>query len=74
MCKQEQKIWYTAMDDTTPYSGEVEIDTSKKSKKAYGIGHCWKCHNGNGIFWKKTWNGFSKFQFMVTYDYFRKHY
>ena len=45
------------MDDTTPYSGEVEIDTSKKSKKAYGIGHCWKCHNGNGIFWKKTWNG-----------------
>ena len=33
MCKQEQKIWYTAMDDTTPYSGEVEIDTSKKSKK-----------------------------------------
>jgi len=57
MCKQEQKIWYTAMDDTTPYSGEVEIDTSKKSKKAYGIGHCWKCHNGNGIFWKKTWNG-----------------
>ena len=57
MCKQEQKIWYTAMDDTTPYSGEVEIDTSKKSKKAFGIGHCWKCHNGNGIFWKKTWNG-----------------
>jgi len=57
MCKQEEKIWYTAMDDTTPYSGEVEIDTSKKSKKAYGIGHCWKCHNGNGIFWKKTWNG-----------------
>ena len=45
------------MDDTTPYSGEVEIDTSKKSKKAFGIGHCWKCHNGNGIFWKKTWNG-----------------
>ena len=45
------------MDDTTPYSGEVEIATSKKSKKAYGIGHCWKCHNGNGIFWKKTWNG-----------------
>ena len=45
------------MDDTTPYSGEVEIDTSKKSKKAYGIGHCWKCHNGNDIFWKKTWNG-----------------
>ena len=45
------------MDDTTPYYGEVEIDTSKKSKKAYGIGHCWKCHNGNGIFWKKTWNG-----------------
>ena len=57
MCKQSEKIWYTAMDDTTPYSGEVEIDTSKKSKKAYGIGHCWKCHNGNGIFWKKTWNG-----------------
>ena len=57
MCKQEQKIWYTTMDDTTPYCGEVEIDTSKKSKKAYGIGHCWKCHNGNGIFWKKTWNG-----------------
>ena len=57
MSKQAKKIWYTARDDTTPYSGEVEIDTSKKSKKAYGIGHCWKCHNGNGIFWKKTWNG-----------------
>jgi DNA-binding beta-propeller fold protein YncE len=57
MCKQAEKIWYTAMDDTTPYSGEVEIDNSKKSKKAYGIGHCWKCQNGNGIFWKKTWNG-----------------
>ena len=66
MCKQqenkkpyriEDEVWYTAMDDTTPYSGKVVYLADRRGIKAYGQGHCWKCHNGNGIYWKKTWNG-----------------
>ncbi len=55
MCKEQ--VWYTAMDDTTPYSGDVELSDTKRGTKVYGLGHCWKCHNGSGIYWRKTWNG-----------------
>ena len=55
MCKEQ--VWYTAMDDITPYSGDVELSGTKRGTKVYGLGHCWKCHNGSGIYWRKTWNG-----------------